>query len=140
MARTTATAVKDILLKDYDSINQPGLEPFIETASVIVDRVVTCAAGKDITLTTEEQELIERWLSAHFYGMSDQPYTGRSTLRASGQFQGKTEMYFEATKYGQMAVSLDPSGCLDNIGKRQKVRAFWLGKRPSEQVEYRDRD
>jgi hypothetical protein len=140
MARTTPAAVEEVLIDDYDSINTPSLEGFIETASAIVDRVVECATRKGTTLSTAEKELIERWLSAHLYGMSDQPYKARSTLRASGQFQGETGMYLEATKYGQMAVVLDPSGCLNNLGKKNKVRAFWIGKRPSEQTDYEDRD
>lgn len=140
MARTTTAAVKDLLLQDYDSVNEPSLAGFIETASSFIDDVVECATRKGLTLDTTKRELLERWVAAHLYGMSDQPYKGRSTLRASGQFQGETGMYFEATKYGQVAVSLDSSGCLNNLGKQNRVRAFWMGKRPSAQTDYVDRD
>lgn len=141
MPRTTATSVKQILLSDYDSVDEPSLIGFIETASAIVDSIIECATERGYSLTTARAELIERWLSAHFYVMSDQNYKGRSTLRASGQFQGETKMYFEASKYGQTAVSLDGSGCLSSLGSNNRnVRSIWLGRRPSAQTDYKDRD
>ena len=142
MARTTSTLVRAILDTggDYDTQELPSLTPFIDTASAIVDRVEACAIAKGLTLSSTELELIERWLSAHCYGQSDQPYSSRSTAGASGSFQGQTAMRFEGTKYGQMALSLDYSGCLDAIGKRQFASAFWLGKRPSAQTDYVQRD
>lgn len=138
--RTTVDAVKLLLGIDYDSTNCPSLTGYIDTASAIVDQMVECATRKGITISEELRGTIEGWLAAHAYGMVDQPYKSRSTLRAAGVFQGQTGMYLEATKYGQMAVLLDPSGCLNNIGKRNKVQGFWLGKRPSQQIDAVDRD
>lgn len=144
MARTTADAVKALMAPggDYDLILEPDLTPFIDTASSVVDDVAECAANKGKTLSATKLELIERWLAAHFYQQSDQGYTQRSTLRASGSFQGKTEMYLESTKYGQTASNLDPSRCLDVIanGTRKVAGGFWLGKPKSEQINYEDRD
>lgn len=144
MARTDADAVKGILLDDYDPAPEVGdavdLSPFIATATVIVSRVATCAAAKDLTLSAEELELIERWLAAHCYAMSDQTLASTSTEGASASFHGQTGMRLEATKYGQMATTLDFSGCLTAIDKRQVARGFWLGKPRSEQIPYVDRD
>lgn len=142
MARTNSAAVQGVLLNDYDSAEAPSLTPFIDTASIIVDRIATCATKKGITLTGSELELIERWLAAHFYGVSDQPYTASRTLDAYGQFQGRTNMYLEATKYGQMAMVLDNSGCLAAIGTEVRKRASmaWLGKTKTEQIPYEQRD
>lgn len=137
---TTVAAVKQTLGADYDCISNPSLNTYIDTAAAIVGRVVECAAKKDVTITSSERELIQRWLAAHFYVMSDQNYKGRSTLRASGQFQGDTGMYLEASKYGQTAVLVDPSGCLNNIGKQSRAYIFWGGKRPSQQVDIESRD
>jgi len=121
--------------------DNPDLDPFIETASSIVDDVVECATAKGKTLTAAKLELIERWLAAHFYAVSDKPYTSRSTVDASGSFAGQTAMYFESTLYGQHAMRLDPSGCLDAIGGKERKRAggSWLGKNPSSQIDYEDR-
>lgn len=141
MSRTTTTDVKSVLMEDYDTIDNPSLTPFIDTASAFVDQVVVCATRKGITLDDTLLELIERWLAAHCYSMSDQPYSSRSNLRASGSFQGQTGKYFEATKYGQTAVSLDHSGCLAALGEERKVaRGRWLGRPPSEQTPYDQRD
>lgn len=144
MARTTDVLVKKVLApgRDYDTVNNPSLQPFIEAASSVVDDVVTCATRKGKTLTSTKLELIERWLAAHLYQMSDEGYTSRSTMSASGSFQGQTGMYLEATMYGQTAITLDPTGCLVAIAKgaRPTARAFWAGKRPSEQTDYDARD
>lgn len=140
MARTTSSAVQLILLKDYDGEDLPSLSPYIEAATAIVDRVESCASEKEIPLSATELELIERWLSAHFYQMSDQAYTSKSTGGASGSFKGQFGAGFEITTYGQMALRLDYSGCLSAIDKRQTAGAFWLGKEPSNQTPYYQRD
>lgn len=144
MSRTTAAAVVEVLREgtsggDYNNISCPTLEPYIEIASSWVDDLITCAATKGITFSSGKLELLERVLAAHAYAMSDQPYSARHTLRASGTFQGKTAMYFEATKYGQMAVNLDSAGCLRNAGLKKQIGAVWLGRRPSEQTDVEDR-
>lgn len=140
VVRTTAQRVRDILMLDYDCVRNPSLTGYIATASILVTRALECALRKGYTISEEEAELWERWLAAHAYAMSDQPYRARATLRASGQFQGETKMRLEATKYGQMALTLDPSGCLDNLMTKTRVRAFWLGKRPSEQTDAVNRE
>ncbi len=140
--RTTTSAVAAVMLpgKDYDTDAAPSLQPFIDTASVIVDRVNTCATNKGITLSVGELELIERWLAAHCYCMSDQTYASKNTEGAGASFHGQTGLNLDATKYGQMAQSLDYSGCLSAINKRARASGFWLGKAPSSQINYNDRD
>ena len=138
MPVTTVAAVKLILMRDYT--DPQGVDSFIESAAAIVARVIECAARKGITLTDEEIELLERWLSAHLYTMSDKALTTKSTLSASGSFHGQTGMGFEASLYGQTAIRLDPSGCLAAIDKRKVGRAFWLGKPTQDQIRYDDRN
>ena len=142
MSRTTSAAVKLVLApgKDYDTDDNPDLAPFIDAASAIVDDVVSCATDRGVTISTARAELIERWLAAWAYCLSDQSEQNSSTEGASAGYQGQTGMHFEANKYGQMAVSLDPSGCLNAIGKQQRAQITWLGKSPSSQIDYADRD
>jgi hypothetical protein len=119
--RTTAALVQGVLLADYDTLTNPDLTGFIAAASAVVDRVVTLAAQKGVTLSAGvnyEQELIERWLAAHFYTRSDQAYRSKSTGGASASFQGSTAMSLDASYYGQTAVNIDYSGALNAIGKR----------------------
>lgn len=136
MARTTPLAVENLLLKDYDSRNWPSLSPFIDSATVIVDRVVTCATAKGITLTTAEKELIERWLAAFFYTRSDPIYQSKSTDGSSASFVADP---VDPERYRAGALAVDYSGCLAGILKGNRASAVWLGKRPSEQTSYVDR-
>lgn len=139
MARTSSSSVQGVLLQDYDSNRSPDLSPFIDTANAIVTRAAACATARGITLSDSELELIERWLAAHCYKMSDQAVASRNTGKAGGSFQGQTAMYFESTKYGQTAVGLDYSGCLTALNK-PRAQAFWLGKPESDQIDYEDRN
>ncbi len=142
MSRTTTILVEALLGNDYDPAPEVGeptdLQQYIDSAGVIVSRVATCAAAKGMALTTEELELIERWLSAHCYVQMDQTYASHSD-GASASFHGQTGMHLESSRYGQMAMDIDYSGCLTAISKRQIARAAWLGKPPSEQTDYDQR-
>jgi hypothetical protein len=143
MARTTSAAVQAILLDDYgarEDGTEPSLTGFIETANVITTRVATCAAAKDKTLTSTELELIERWLAAHCYVQSDQALSSKNTGGSGGSFQGQTGMHLENSKYGQMALSIDYSGCLAAISKRQTAGGFWGGKTRTEALDYEERN
>lgn len=129
--RTTPTAVCEVLADNYDG--STDLTAFIATASAVVDDVVDCAAEVDVTLSAARKELLERWLAAHYYTVADPLYTSKKTQDASGTF--KLTSYYEA------AEQLDPSGCLTEM-KKGKVSAelTWLGKPPSDQTDYVDRD
>lgn len=138
-ARTNAILVQAILQDNYKA--GVDLTPFITAATTIVDRVATGAAAKCLPLTTSELELIERWLAAHFYCVNDPLYMSKSTGGASGNFQrGAPTEGFQTTDYGRQAVALDYSGVLNAIGKRSFASAVWLGKPPSEQIPYTQRD
>lgn len=138
MARTSSGEVQGILGSDYDSGR--SLVPFINSANLFVSRVSTCATNKGVTLSSSELQDIEAWVAAHLYCMSDRTYASRSTLGASGAFHGQTGMRFEFTPYGQTAMSLDPSGCVAALGNAKRATMSWLGKPPSEQTDYVDRD
>ena len=115
MARTTPQAVQDLLAGEYDG--KTRLSPYIETASVMVDWLATQDLAAEGLLNTGQLELIDRWLSAHYYQMSDSGYTTRSTGGASGGFQGQFTQGFKMTRYGQTAMILDVTGLL---AKRDK--------------------
>lgn len=137
MARTTAGLVKGLLLRDYDTVQTPSLSPFIATAALLVDAVVTCAARKGLTLSDAHLELLERWLAAHYYTKSNPVYASKSTDGRSASFVRDTKV---PEPYKAGALDLDTTGCLAAIldGNR-KVGFTWLGKRPSEAVPYDQR-
>lgn len=138
MARTNAGLVEGVLRRNYDG--KAPLDVFIRGATLIVDRVAACAAAKGQALTAEELKEIETWLSAHAYQLVDKGFSSKNTGGASASYQGQTGMSLDATFYGQYAKMLDASGCLDALDKNKIATGFWLGKPPSEQTDYRDRD
>jgi hypothetical protein len=139
--RTNALLVREVMApgKDYDG--RSSLTPFILKASLIVNRVAICATSKGTPLSVEELLVMETWLAAHNYCCSDNKPANKSTSGASGSYQGQTGKGIEGTTYGLGALESDPSGCLRGILlPGQKVGAFWLGKSPSAQTDYDDRD
>ncbi len=146
MARTNSSKVEGVLLADYGPLPsgaEPSLTGFIEAASAFIDDVVVCVAEKELTpLSSARLELLERWVAAHLYCQSDKAFMSKSTGGASASYQGQTGMYFESTLYGQTAMRLDPSGCLQAAGGKeiQVASGFWLGRPPSAQTDYRDRN
>lgn len=146
MARTDATAVKAILLDQYDIAGAPSLTAFIDTATVIVDDLVTCVSSRGLTaFSTAKLERIEAFLSAHLYLHADQSASSKTTGDASATFQGETGMGFKSTQFGQAALSLDTSGCLARIDKLMtgeivRPSITWVGKPNSERTSYADRD
>lgn len=142
MARTTVGAVKAVLAAghDYDERRQPSLLPYVDIASSVVDDVVACAAARGSPLSAVKQELVERWLAAHYYKSSDQQYASKNTAGAGASFSGQTGKGIEGTKYGLAALDADPSGCLFEQAGHQVALGLWLGKAPSEAIPYRDRD
>jgi len=140
MPRTTEAAVKLILSDHYDTEKNPSLDSFIATAASLVGRITTKNTSGGFGMSDADLELVERWLSAHFYTHSDMIAASKSTGgSASGSFQGQTGMYFDSTLYGQTAKMLDATGLLANIQKesqegKQRVSLKWAGTRPSEKV------
>lgn len=141
MSRTTSAAVQALLGENYDG--STTLTGFIDTASAVVDRVDDL--DTDGILSTTNLELIERWLSAHFYAQADPLYQSRSNGGASGSFQGQTAMVFSNTNYGQQAMALDFTMALSKMsqeaieGGRRKAGFTWLGKNKVSQTDYEQR-
>lgn len=132
MARTTTDAVEAIVEVD------PAIEvdPFIEVANSIVTEVCASATNSDGTAFYEDPrlELIERWLSAHFYAIRDQRRAQESVSGITEQVQYKVDLGFNQTIYGQQAMLLDTAGGLGRLQRQTKdgtrlnsVSISWLG-------------
>lgn len=137
--RTTSDLVKDLLQRDYDLRNTPSLTVHINSASMIVDRMVTCATNKGYTFTDEELEMIERWVSAYRYTHNNPVYTNKSTDGRSAGFLRQDN----DNPYRRGALELDPTGCLELLLKasgKMRPSFSWLGKKRSEQIDFPDRD
>lgn len=127
VARTTDGAVQSLLGPNYDGVTD--LLEVITTASVFVDLVVACNTRKGgLALGDTQLERIEAYVACHLYGHGDQFYQSRSTQGASGSFQGQTsQLGLEGSQYGQTALRLDTSGCLNAINNKSRAGMTWLG-------------
>ncbi len=132
MARTNSGAVQALLGSNYDGL--ADLKQYIDSATVIINRTVSAAASKQptpITLTTAEQELMERWLACYLYCKYDPLYASKSTGGASASFINNPSI---PERYLSGAINIDYSGMLKAIIMRQVASFAWLGKPPSDQI------
>jgi hypothetical protein len=114
------------------------LEPFVQAGNALADKV--SSNDSDSLLSAALLFEIERYLAAHFYSHRDQLFQAKATDKASATFQGKTDMGLRSTQYGQAAISLDVTGYLGSLDKGARTQFVWLGKSPSDQTDYVDRD
>ena len=137
MARVSEDEVRGVI--DDDVLI--SMAPFIATATVMVDYVSSCDALN--VLSTAQSKEIERWLAAHYYAHRDLQYTSKQTERAEAEYQvgEKGKGGLDTTMWGRTAISLDVTGCLAGVNSGgRKPSMFWMGKPPSEQTDYIDRD
>lgn len=132
MARTTAIQVGSIIEVDA-SID---LTPFISLANELVTE--RCA---DAGYSDDRLELIERWLSAHFYTNRDPRATQEKAGPVQETFQSKVDLGLFTSHYGQTAMMLDTAGGLaalnEEIVNPRRARAIgvtWLGTDPCEET------
>lgn len=109
------TNVTDVKLIIDTQLADPNIEAYIGTASNFVDNALIGTASED-SLT-----IIEKWLTAHLIAstqerMATEEGAGGAYIKYAGVFgQG-----LKSTSYGQMAISLDMSGVLNNIAAGKK--------------------
>ena len=142
MARTTEALVKAVLRLgsqggDYDDANNPSLTRYIAAANLLTTRVATCATNRGVTLSDDELTEIETWLGAHYYTKADRVYQSKSTNGASASFVLDPK---NPEPYKAVALEIDISGCLAALLAGNRARLKWVGKVPSEQTAYEDRD
>jgi hypothetical protein len=121
--RTTPALVAGIIEADATI----GLDPFIFTASELVTEVCAIAG-----YTVERLELIERWLSAHFYAIRDPRTTNEKAGSVGATYESKVDLNLALTRYGQQAMVLDTKGGLAQLNivmsvGRRKVGVTWVG-------------
>lgn len=137
--RTTPTAVIAILGENYGPSadgSLPDLTPYIQAASLTIDRLETGAIEREIPLTATELQVIETWLSAHRYTAMDPLYKQKSTDRTSGGFVRDMKQ----GDYLKAALEMDPSGELSALIKGSRATGFSLATPMSEQMTWEDRN
>jgi hypothetical protein len=134
MARTTSEAVALIIEVDENI----SLTSFIEAANALVTEVCSAVTSYDTT----RLELIERWLSAHFYAIRDSRPTNERAGSVGASYQSKVDLGFDVTHYGQMAMRLDTAGGLAQLNAESKLggartaSVTWVGKDTTNREDY----
>lgn len=132
MPYTTATQVETII--DVDEGDD--LTAFIAAADMLVQECCLLDVdGNSLGYTDVQLEMIERWLSAHFYAI----FEPRSFLDQVGdlrqQIESKVNLRLEVTRYGQQAMLLDFHGGLaalnNGLAKVEKKFPAITGRKPS---------
>ncbi len=139
MARTTPVLVGKIV--EVDPLIT-DLTPFIDSANELVTEVCAVAKKEDGSdfYTVTRLELIERWLSAHFYKIRDQMVTSEQAGPVQSAYGMKLGLNLAVTTYGQQAMILDTFGGLAQLNKaaesgRVPVTGFWMGKLSEDIIE-----
>jgi hypothetical protein len=115
MARTTASEVKEIIDTD---LSDTIVNAYISGATALVDKVLE----DDTEISDDLAEEIERWLAAHMIAATrERQLESASAGSASAKFQGVTGKGLESTLYGQMVLSLDPTGRFASLGLKRAV-------------------
>ena len=111
--RTTYAAVIKII--EGDVTITTDMAPFIETANSLVTDICT---DYDPEYTDTKLELIERWLSAHFYAIRAPRLASERVDVLAEQNQYKVDLNLAVTTYGQQAMLIDTEGGLAALNKR----------------------
>lgn len=142
--RTSVDLIKELLGRNYD--RKSPLTGYLKSANVLTNNLVARASARgqpsDIELINDVATLerIECLLACHYYQRHDPGFQAKQTGRSGATFQGQTGQRFSATPYGQDACAMDYTGILSSMEKGGKVTLTWLGKPPSSQIPYVDRN
>ena len=98
-----------------------ALEPFLLVANRLVEdnlvgRTYTMPDGTTGTINDATLKEVERWLAAHAAAMWDKRVSEDKVGPGAFKYEGVTGKQLEFTRYGQMAMQLDPSGTLRSVG------------------------
>ena len=128
--RTTRAQIAGIIELDAEIVpDDNAMEAFISIASEFVTECCTGTSGPTSSYSEARLELIERWLSAHFYTNRDPRLTNEKAGPVGGTFQSKVDLGFDTSHYGQTAMRLDTNGGLAevNIGTKNGTNTNTIG-------------
>lgn len=147
MARTDAPSCQALMAPgyDYDTVNTPSLTMFINTANRITTAWLAAITRYRPDQTAPDAAAaadMETWLACWLFKLSDQQYSSKNSGRASAQFRGMSEKGLRMNTYGEGAIALDAvyGRVLVPLLEGRIAGTDWLGKVPSEQIPYEERN
>ncbi len=116
MSRVNRSEIREILEDDANIANHI-IDVFITTANILV----TDALGSS-SLSSSILKEIERYITAHLIAQTKIRQTQTEEVDdVRATYTGKFGEGLKATTYGQVALTLDTSGKLGQLGKREAV-------------------
>lgn len=88
------------------------VDPTIPVTRFMLDAAIFYNSIVGTSNTEEVAEVVERWLSAHFYSIRDNRVVDESAGPVSQKFAGKVDLRLDGTYHGQQAIMFDTSGKL----------------------------
>lgn len=117
--RVTVDDVKKIIKNIDESYSDDDLECFIMAAHVVIENEIVADEDCDASACTLRE--LERWLAAHFIATADPKVWSEKYGDAANMYQGKWNVGFDATNYGQQVMRLDPCGKLGTLNEQAKI-------------------
>lgn len=102
---------------DTDLVNDQ-VEPFIATANVFVDENLILDPPLSDAILTQ----IETYLAAHFLTLFEPRVKQEAADGTRFVYESDTALGLSSSKFGQMAMVLDPSGTLTQLNKQNRVK------------------
>lgn len=121
--RVTPAEVLKIMLDVSDTYTDDPecVIPFIIAAHNMVQNIIVADEGCGALLTECVLREIERWLAAHMLACVDQKLTSEKFGDGEDRYQGKWDVGFDATNYGQQVMRMDPCGLLGTANEKVKT-------------------
>lgn len=115
--RTNDGDVTDTLAPEGTVLSNDEMHLHMNTAHHFVENEVSGHSDP----SSSQLEDLERLLSAHFIRISDRDVDSQSVMDDERDYQGETGMNFEATLFGQQAMSIDPTGRLKQMNSSEST-------------------
>lgn len=115
MALTLTTTEQDVLDIMDNALAEADVTPYLTSATVFIESVFA-----DTILTDSIVSEILRWMTAHMIALSkDRVSKEEGASNAYIKWAGEWGKSLNATQYGQMAMALDTTGVLTDLGKQK---------------------
>jgi hypothetical protein len=120
----------------------PDLQQQINRATLFVNQAVAQAVQMQrIVPDGPTQDQLILLVACHFYCNQDPLKQSKSTGGASASYvSAGSTLDGEGQRYKREAIELDPSGLVNAMLNRKVATAIWMGKPPSQQIPYDQRN
>lgn len=101
-------------------------DPYYMSTTPPVGYTPGTPTGNYVPYTAYRLEMIERWMAAHAYTVLDPRSAHERLGPISESYQGKIDLGFDSSIYGQNAMRLDTQGGLARMNNRQNTQVGYV--------------